>query len=71
MIMLRVMPLLFSMICLIASCGPDSKDVKISKSAELLQKGDDLFSDRKTEEALEIYVEAADAAAPVDVKSAI
>ncbi len=56
------MPLLFSVICLISSCGPDSKDVRISKSAELLQKGDDLFSDRKTVEALEIYVEAADAA---------
>ncbi len=62
MIMLRVVPLLFLVICLISSCGPDSKDVRMSKSAELLQKGDDFFSDRKTEEALEIYVEAADAA---------
>ncbi len=62
MIMLRVMPLLFSVICLISSCGPDSKDVRVSKSAELLQKGDDLFSDRKPEEASEIYLEAVDAA---------
>lgn len=62
MIILRVMPLLFSVICLISSCSPNSKDVGMSKSAELLQKGDDLFNDRKTEEALEIYVEAADAA---------
>lgn len=62
MIMLRVMPLLFLVICLISSCGPDSKDVRLSKSAELLQKGDDLFNDRKMEEALEIYVEAAVAA---------
>jgi tetratricopeptide (TPR) repeat protein len=34
----------------------------MSKSAELLQKGDDLFSDRKSEEALEIYMATADAA---------
>ena len=61
MIMLRVMSLLLSVICLISSCGPNSKDVKMSKSAELLQKGDDLFSNRKPEEALEVYLEAIDA----------
>jgi tetratricopeptide (TPR) repeat protein len=34
----------------------------MSKSAEFLKKGDDLFSNRKLDEALEIYIEAADAA---------
>lgn len=62
MVVIRIVVILLSMIYLISGCSPDTKSDRMSKSAEFLQEGDDLFSDREPGEALEIYVEAADAA---------
>lgn len=62
MVMIRIVLILLSIAYLISGCSPGQESRRMSKSAEFLQKGDDLFSNRKLDEALESYIEAADAA---------
>ncbi len=71
MAMLRVTLILLSMTYLIWGCSPDTKDDKMSKSAEFLQKGDDLFNKGQRAEAIEVYKEAAELATKEENNSSL